>query len=285
MARRFAKQAGVTQKDFRPMLEVELALFVLAEFAPGESAKDAWALVSGYDFRRAEHRLGQIPAAIRWLLEPVKPEHDWARRLAQYQVFAQQARMFDVPDSAQPSVRRQLAGGAEREDQYRELLAALPPHHVEDPLIAELGVRHRVRRTGHSVVIPAEIVVKRPPRHRPLRARKIFTFTWSDLRKTAMSMDAHDHKCWCDNKWLERIEDLELVVGRQVTAKRLQLKDLLQVVGMPAVGKTTLIVVASVLASRRKHHVTVVLGDVVSVLTARSVGGQRDAISGNGVGS
>ena len=52
-------------------------------------------------------------------------------------------------------------------------------------------------------------------------------------------------------------------------SKKLPLQDLVHVVGMPAVGKTTLITVAAVWAGaepQRRHTLTVILGDVVAVL-------------------
>lgn len=159
MARRFAKSAGVTQEALRPILTVELTLFALTQLAPGEPAKDAWALASGYDFRRAGHTVGPLPPSLRWLLEPVKSEHNWKRALGNYRTFAQQARMFDVPDSDLPPVPRPLVGGAEREQCYRDLLDALPAHLPEHPPVAEVGFRHRVRRTGNSVVIPEGVAL------------------------------------------------------------------------------------------------------------------------------
>ena len=148
LIQRIARDERVPKKELHAMLCVELGLFALQELAPGEAAKDVWALLTGYDFRSPDRMRSDLPGSLRWLLEPLKSEHDWRRAVTQYRGLPQQLRMFDIVDLDAPAVAREVGGRAFREERYRAELVRLPAHRTEDPAVAESGKRHRVRRTG-----------------------------------------------------------------------------------------------------------------------------------------
>jgi len=62
------------------MIAVELGLSALVDTAPGEAARDAWALLSGYDFR-ASDRAALLSSSLRWLIGELKSERCACRKL------------------------------------------------------------------------------------------------------------------------------------------------------------------------------------------------------------
>ncbi|MEV5989206.1 hypothetical protein AB0L85_30165 [Streptomyces sp. NPDC052051] len=272
--KRAAKSNGLGRVDVRLVASVELGLFALESWASGAAAGDAWALMNGYEFRTREQRAVASSDALRWLVSELKSQSDWSKALQSYQALPEMLRMFDVKDpSRAPERRGSLAVASEREQVYVQALAALPEHRELRVSVAEEGVRYRMGRADASVVVPEGMTPLPAQRHRAARRRKKVTLRWSALTATADLMDAVDARLGLRNNWRGRIDDLYLLVrhsdGRLRKSKRLVLADVMHVVGMPAVGKTTLITVAAVWAGaepHRRHTLTVVLGDVVAVL-------------------
>ncbi|MEW2558494.1 hypothetical protein [Streptomyces griseorubiginosus] len=272
--KRAAKSNGLGRVDVRLVASVELGLFALDSWAQGAAASDAWALMNGYEFRTRDQQAVASSAALRWLVSELKSQSDWGKALQSYQALPEMLRMFDVKDPSRPAERRgSLAVVWDREQIYAQALAALPEHRELRVPVAEEGVRYRMGRTDASVVVPEGMTPLPAQRHGARRRRKKVTLRWSALAETADLMDAVDARLGLRNNWRGRIDDLYLLVrqsdGRLRTSKKLVLADVMHVVGMPAVGKTTLITVAAVWAGaepHRRHTLTVVLGDVVSVL-------------------
>ena len=267
-----ATQAGMNAKHLPRMITAELALYALHEWAPGEAAKDAWALLIGYDFRPPSARRRPLPSALRWLLIGFKSEHDWLAALAEYSAVPEVLRMFHIRDIDSPPVPRPLTAGAGRATAYPRALASPPAHKPSEQQAAEPDTPYTLPRGDRTVVFPRDLI---PPALRPhnlTRKRHRLTLRWSALEATARFMDAADKQRGEKRDWLVRIRDIRLKVdkaGQLRDGRALALRDLVHVVGMPAVGKTTLITVAAVWAARTRspHRLTIVLGDVMAVLT------------------
>ncbi|WP_037622863.1 hypothetical protein [Streptomyces aureus] len=272
--KRAARSNGLGRVDVRLVASVELGLFALESWAAGAAAGDAWALMGGYEFRTREQRAVASSAALRWLVSELKSQSGWGKALRSYQALPEMLRMFDVKDPSRPPERRaSLSVVSDREQVYAQALAGLPEHRDLRVAVAEEGVRYRMGRADASVVVPEGVTPAPARRHLVGRRRKQVTLRWSALTATADLMDAQDVRLGLRNNWRGRIDDLYLLVrqsdGRLRKSKKLVLADVMHVVGMPAVGKTTLITVAAVWAGaepHRRHTLTVVLGDVVAVL-------------------
>ncbi|MEV7676482.1 hypothetical protein [Streptomyces sp. NPDC088752] len=253
---------------------VELGLFALESWAVGAAAGDAWALMGGYEFRTRKQREVARSAALRWLVSELKSPSEWDKALRSYQALPEMLRLFDVKDPSRPPERRgSLAVASDRDAAYAQALAALPGHRELRVPVAEEGVRYRMGRRDASVVVPSGMTPAPSQRHRAGRRRKKVTVRWSALEVTADRMDAVDARLGRDNNWRGRIDDLYLLArqgnGQLRRSRKLTLVDVMHVVGMPAVGKTTLVTVLAVWACaepHRRHALTVVLGDVVAVL-------------------
>jgi hypothetical protein len=269
--RKPARSNGVTSSGLRRMLAVELGLFALAQAAPGESAGDGWALLFGYDVRRPGHSSAALlPGTSRWLIAELKSESDWTEALEAYRAIPGHLRLYDVPDPALPPALQVPSHAVNRAVDYAAALAHMPEHLVREVYPALAGVEYQLAGSGgRSVVIPPEAVPPPIAGHDLTRARKTLKFTFGGLEKTADSMDTVDQAAGRDCNWRGRIDDLKMHLRRRRglrPARRLTLDDVVHLVGMPAVGKTTLITVLAVDASRRDHTMTIVLGDVVGVL-------------------
>ncbi|TKG59284.1 pPIWI_RE_Z domain-containing protein [Prauserella endophytica] len=269
--RKPAQTAGLSSAQLTEMLAVELGLFALAECASGSPAGGAWSLLFGYDFRQPHHRAAsQFPQSLRWLIGELKSERKWVEALKRYRAVPDHLRLFDIIGVDQPPQLRPVSVAANREDAYRRALAAWPAHRDLDAQLAEAGARYSAPRIDRCIVIPAEALPARSAKpHRRSRKRRRILLRWAGLETAAREMDGIDQQQNRDNAWYQRIRDLRLHARTSRGLRRqrsLRLEDIVHLAGMPAVGKTTLLIVAAVWAAKRGYTLTLVLGDVVSVL-------------------
>jgi hypothetical protein len=268
--RKPAEAAGLSAGQLTEMLSVELGLFALTQCASGQSAADVWALLFGYDLRPPHCSGTPLPESLRWLLAEYKAEHSWSKALSKYRTIPDHLRLFDVISANQPPQLRPVSLAASRSDAYRAAIGGWPPHRPLDSKLAQADTRYGAPRIDQCIVVPAGALPARPAKaHRLGRKRRQLTLRWAALEATARDMDRADHAQGLDNDWQGRIRDLELHVNSAGGLRRqrsLPLEGLVHVTGMPAVGKTTLLLVACVWAARHDRTLTVVLGDVVSVL-------------------
>ena len=132
-----------------------------------------------------------------------------------------------------------------------------------------------------TVDIPQELIFLPPVNHdlTPRSQRQAITVTWEDLLETASWMDsilypeiiASGDESKLKLTWNHRISRvvLELVGedGRSlILSKTLTIEGLIKLIGMVSYGKSTLMIVLSVLLARRGLNVTIVVGDVIAAL-------------------
>jgi len=268
--RKSADAAGLPAGQLTEMLGVELGLFALTQYAPGQPAGHVWPLLFGYDFRPPQYRGTPLPESLRWLIGEFKPEHRWSAALARYQKIPDHLRLFDVAGADHPPTFRPVSVAAGRTDAYRDAIGGWPPHRTAGSELAQADTRYSAPRIDQCVVVPAAALPARPAQaHRRRRTRRPLLLRWAAIEAAAREMDRIDHAQGLDNNWHQRICDLELQVNAPAGLRHqrsLRLDDVVHVAGMPAVGKTTLLIVTCVWASQHGYTLTVVLGDVVSVL-------------------
>ncbi|MGW0731628.1 pPIWI_RE_Z domain-containing protein [Streptomyces sp. NPDC002851] len=271
LLRKPAQEAGVGESALRRAVMVEFGLYALSAWEPEAAAIDGWAILKGFDFRPHGSRKPEVNDSVRWLIGELKKDQDWFEALAAYEEFPEHLRLFAIKAPEVPPVRRELSTARERVEVYAEALSGPPPHRREPTRLAEAGkpyvftvggVRHRVR-------LPHWLIPSPIAGHASGRCRRRVRVNWSSLLATAKRMDAADSRegRYCD--WYGRIHDLELHLrGARglCKARRLTIEDLVQLVGMPAVGKTSLLTVLAVWAAQHKYTLTLVLGDVLAVL-------------------
>ncbi|MDI3384618.1 hypothetical protein QIS99_00030 [Streptomyces sp. B-S-A8] len=266
-----ARQAGISLESLRRAIAVEFGLYALSMWAPETAARDGWALLKGYDFRPHSALGFRTNSSVRWLIGELKKDQDWHEALEQYEAFPEHLRLYTIKDSARPAVRRELTHARDRVDAYAKALSGPPKHQLQSIDLAEPDVVYRFTVNGeeHRLQIPRWLIPEVQRGHGEGRKRRGITLTWSALMKTAASMDSSDASQGRSNNWHGRVCDLQLRLrksGRLRPARRLTIEDMVHLVGMPAVGKTTLLTVFAVWAARRRHTLTLVLGDVIAVL-------------------
>ncbi|WP_055553134.1 hypothetical protein [Streptomyces kanamyceticus] len=264
-------QAGVAKQELREALEMEFALYALSVWEPQAAARDGWALLRGFDFRPHSGDTPETNGSVRWLLSSSKKEEDWQERLATYAEFPEHLRLFEVKEPAEPPVMRELSLCRERHSLYAKALAGIPAHKTKQATLAAADVAYTFTAGGttHRVRLPESIIPSPGLQHTP-RQRRRMRPDWPALLATAKDMDALNLKQGrkpCN--WYGRIRDLQLHLrgphGLR-RAQRLQIKELVHLAGMPAVGKTSVLTVLAVWAAQHGHTMTLVLGDVIAVL-------------------
>ncbi|MGW7064035.1 pPIWI_RE_Z domain-containing protein [Streptomyces sp. NPDC054904] len=266
-----AQEAGASEAELRRALTVEFGLYALSVWAPQAAARDVWALLKGFDFRPGEGGAPAMNSSVRWLIGELKKDQDWYEALEAYGEFPEHLRLFIVKDSGCPPVQRELSDGWERLAAYAEALARAPEHRREPVRLAEPETTYTFSADGtrHRVHLPRWLVPSPCAGHAGLRRRRQMKFNWASLLATARKMDAVDAAAGRHCNWYGRIRDLQLHLrgprGLR-PARRLHIEDVLHLVGMPAVGKTTLLTVLAVWAAGHRYTMTLVLGDVIAML-------------------
>ncbi|MEV6683808.1 hypothetical protein AB0N28_00400 [Streptomyces sp. NPDC051130] len=266
-----AQEAGATEAELRRALTVEFGLYALSVWAPQGAARDVWALLKGFDFRPAGADAPGMNSSLRWLIGELKKDQDWYEALEAYETFPEHLRLFVVKDRGCPPVQRLLSDGPERLEVYAEALARPPEHRREPVMLAEAETAYTFSADGtrYRVRLPRWLVPSPCAGHGGRRSRRRMRFNWASLLATAKKMDAVDAAAGRHCKWFGRIRDLQLHLrgphGLR-PARRLRIEDVLHLVGMPAVGKTTLLTVLAVWAAGHRYTMTLVLGDVIAVL-------------------
>ncbi|MFF2192074.1 hypothetical protein [Streptomyces sp. NPDC058157] len=262
----------MSEPALKRAVAVEFGLYALETWAPRAASRDAWALLKGFDFRPHASAGAAMNNSVRWLIGELKKDQDWFRALDAYDLLPEQLRLYEVKDGLAPPVRRVLSTAPERLAIYAEALAGPPAHKSEPAKLADAETVYRftVNGSAHRVRFPRWLMPAPCSEHAHGRLRRPFRVNWASLIATAKRMDKSDRaagRASCN--WQGRILDLKLHLraGRGLKpARRLSVEEIVHLVGMPAVGKTTLLTVLAVWAARHRYTMTVLLGDVIAVL-------------------
>ncbi|MFB9831469.1 pPIWI_RE_Z domain-containing protein [Actinoallomurus acaciae] len=286
--------AAPTIKEFKELCaqgldyRVELGLHVMELVDPALRPIDGWTLFGGYPFGRAKGLLDdtryRVLRAARHHLASMHRREVWRSTLEAYLKLSERFREFSfAPDLTRPAVRLNPAKAPGRAAVYTHLISSMPPFTRSGLRPAQAGP-HRFKGQSfgwEDVVIPADLPVVAPPAMRlePVPGRSAFDEPVAALRTTARQM------AWLDSEkngagsskilddWETRFIRMQLsTIGgpddeRFHDADRLVIDRLLNLIGIPGVGKSTLRDIIAV------HAVTVldqravlVVGDVADAL-------------------
>ncbi|MEU1724778.1 hypothetical protein [Nonomuraea sp. NPDC005692] len=268
---------------------VELGLHVIELVNRQLAPIDGWPLFGGYPFSRArgivpsrpDDRLRQILRAARYHLESMHRREVWRSALQRYRQLPPRHRLYDFAESlAWPAVQREPSLAAHRLELYDALLSSAPPFTTSRITIAEPGPHLFHGRTSGAqyITIPEDLP---PPvdSRLPLEVqhlRKPFNQPVEALRQTAKKMADLDQSNEGQSKalrdWESRYLAMELSTlneesGRFAKADRLIVDGLLNLIGIPGVGKSTLRdILATHAVAELGQRVVLVVGDVAEAL-------------------
>jgi hypothetical protein len=262
-------------------LDTELVLTLLADHLPGFDPSYAWIVLNGHSFPA----LAMLPAVsqraiaiARLRLPELLGRRAWQRNLAQYKAIPKPYALYAIDGNSISLLETPVL--PERLDAMRGALSAPPLWEERKPKYAPEGrYRFYLDRDPHEVEIPRRVAALAPehvdliPRS-PL-ARAPLRFSFAELQETADWMDKVAPKgSAAEQSWGERIRDLQLaLVGPQglTPGTELIVNGLLHLIGMVGSGKSSLFMVLAVHLARCDQRVTLVQGDVASILRAQEV--------------
>lgn len=267
-------------------LDVELGLFLLKAVAPEERPEAVWTLLGGYPVAEAAGRTFDGPAqqmvrVARELLPTHRAPRDWTRLISRYQQVPEHVRGYLIAADRSGFTRRSPRVAPYRFEVYEQVLAALPAYRKEKVKFAAAGdyvVRSDQGETG--VRIPnwlpiAETCAKHDLESPPVR--RPFTVTRQQLQETAQWADGEEARLGLaqlglarPSNWAARLADatpmLRALDGRLVPADGLEIEGTFNLLGMVGSGKSTVMDLLSMHAARHDRRVTLIVGDVTTLL-------------------
>jgi hypothetical protein len=284
--------------EFRELQErgldyrVELGLRLISRVDENLSPIDGWTLFGGYPFAR-ELRFGRdtpgseidvLLRAARYHLEPMHRRAVWSSALLAYLRRTRRwHRLYDFPESLEtPATKEQPSLAADRTVVYDYLLTTDAPFVERRLKIAEPG-EHRFQGRQirvQSVTVPEGLPkpdkrgmnlglrADRTPFDEPIEALEETASRMAELDQTAVPGEFEKKP----DDWEGRFQSMDLFVRHAETdrfecAERLVIDGLLNLIGIPGVGKSTLrdILTAHAVAELGQH-VVIVVGDVAEAL-------------------
>ncbi|WP_137816574.1 hypothetical protein [Gandjariella thermophila] len=275
-----AEKHGIEPGTF---LDVELGVALLLRICPNEPVASAHELLSGYPFLEAlgvevDQAVRDSIAIARHLLGPLRTRRDWHTAITAYREVAEDIRGY-VIDAAGRAHQRDVTIAPTRFETYERTLAVPPALARRSVKRAAAGTYTTTARGRPvSITIPRELTSFPNPEAHELTThgdRDHLTFTWTELAETAAFLDRQEEVARIPQRdrgqWARRFTGLRLRVREGdefADADRLSIAGILHLIGMVGAGKSTLMMLLAVCAVRRRLHVTLVLGDVLSSLRA-----------------
>jgi hypothetical protein len=274
------------QPDVGELLDTELGLYALQTVAPGERPEAVWTLLSGYPIAEAAGQpvgaaARRVIRIARELLPARRAPQDWIRLISRYRRAPEHVRGYLIAPDGSGFTQREPRVAPYRFEVYEQALAALPAYRTERVRIAGPGdylVRSDRGETG--VRIPEWLPTPEPCAAHDLALppkRRCFTATREDLEATARWADRQEKRLGLSrlgldrpSRWAERLADTTLLLrapdGRLVPERTLKVQGTFNLGGMVGSGKSTLMDLLSIDAVRRDRRVTLVVGDVTTLL-------------------
>ena len=261
------------------LCDVELALTLVAEVCPLETAAVVPALlsgnpVSGLKPNQVTDHSRALLARARMLLR-CRGEMRWRGMLKSYNAESDLVRLYDSKDDGPPTLR-QISIHPERLGTYISALNSSPPYLERTLELASSGSYWFPLRGDdgrgtfewRSLSFTSEDIQGIPSSEaRPLqppRRREPLSIPWGALRETASWMDRKD-----DAGWVRRLDGMriDMRLDGHDEPQDLVLDGLFQLVGMVSSGKSTLMDIIAVWAAHSGLRIMLVVGDNVDVTT------------------
>ncbi len=285
-------QYGPIGMSAAQLLDVELVLTMLCRYLPAEPATEAWAVLNRYPFAAYT----QLPpegrralAVARRLAYWLSWQEKWRRTLENYLSLSPPYRLYDVDQKSGRIRPRVDAIMPERLDVIGDALERPPPRSLREARWADPG-RYRFyegkRRRVREVALPDWTArYRNEPFDRPNLAgsatRQLLRVPLEELRAEAAWMDkvAPPDSAAYGQAWAGRLRDLELravLDGTSLDDSASELAELIlngttHAVGLVGAGKSSLLEVLACYLARRGSRVTMVLGDVASLLRLHAI--------------
>jgi len=272
----------------RLIVQVELGLTLLEQVAPGEPAISVAALLSGYRYaipQFEEDANWQLIQNARFYLVRVRGKQ-WERAVKEYIDLPQVLRVysFDSVDSVPRLIPSSTAQN--RSQTYRRTLNHPPRHSNWTVKLAGAGRWFcKVSKEGNNPVeVPVDIpsavtAIADSPQAPPLIVHfredvrhPAVTVTFEELLNTAQEMDDKHPK----GNWYERLHNIELQLYDAeskdfLPGNVLKLEQLIHIVGLLNVGKSTLLEVLTYHFAKQGYRCALIVNDVVTAVRTASM--------------
>jgi hypothetical protein len=275
----------------RLIADVELALTLLRQVAPTEPASSVAVLLSGY---RLPHETLQndlnwqaVQQARFYLIR--HRGRRWERSLEEYTRLPESVRIYRLFGLNQVPCLIPSSTSPRRLEKYQQTLTRTPPHKEYSPKLATAGTWFcKVSQKEPSFVeipidIPTEVANLAPSPivrfHRTREARNPpKTARWQDLQLAAQEMDqrlaesGHAPENYVDRLRRIALEQYDSEFDDFRDGEVLQLEQLVHIVGLLNVGKSTLLeILIYHLAKQGKHRCALIVNEVVTAVKLASL--------------
>ncbi len=274
---------------FAKFCDIELGLYLLSQLVPGARADSLWVLLTGYQFPIPEshhwsEQQKRMLGNARHILTQFRGEFNWRKALECYRLVDERLRGYEIDAEFNQFSQRNVSIASNRSQVYANALTKrLPYSHKALRWVTEAALyKCESDRYQATVEIPEELIFQPPASHNLAgrTEREPIVVTWNELKETARWMDSilcpelveSEDESKRKQTWEYRLSRvaLELFEDGSVTLTRSQtltLSGLIHLIGMVSSGKSTLMIVLTVLlAIKYRLHVTIVVGDVINAL-------------------
>lgn len=269
--------------------DIELGLFLWEQISPGKDCSFFWVVLTGYQFATVTQNwtdeLRKSTAVARYYLRYYKSRRLWLKCLDDYIKVPERLRLYDISEVGLLT-RKQPSICADRPKFYERALQVCPPFTRKERKWAKPGrVYFWTDKSVDDVDLPPEWV-EDVENSSDNKKRQVLPKTrWTLEAKTKRTplkvslKELLETARWMDEKlaspeWYGLMERIHLETFDQEQLKAdtmLTLDGVCHLVGMLSSGKSTLMKILAVWASRRNLHVTIVVDNVASVLNIVSL--------------
>ncbi|MCT7953126.1 hypothetical protein NG798_25335 [Ancylothrix sp. C2] len=270
--------------------EVELGLTLLKEIAPEEAAISVSGLLSGYRFP-----VPFLQNDIKWLLVQkarfylVRHKGNrWERSLSEYIKIPESLRIYRLTDINQSPQLIPSSTYPRRGQLYRQTLSATPPHKKTKIKLANPGYWYA--KISHKGNAPTEVPINIPQAvshlasssqvsfHRTrTQENPAHTVTLDELLISAHEMDSQLAKSRYDpENYYSRLQGIALRLYDDKSddfspGYELKLEQLIHIVGLLNVGKSTLLEVLIYHLAKQGYRCALIVNDVVAAVRLASL--------------
>ncbi|MFC7328723.1 signal recognition particle [Marinactinospora rubrisoli] len=267
--------------------DVELGLTLMAALSPELTVADGWTVFGGYPFAQAKGLLheGQPDYAVkmallrvaRHYLWPMHRRRTWLHAIRRYEQLPSELRGYAITGDQRPPERLDPSIASGRWRVYAALLKAAPPYLDRSLPRARKG-RYAYRADGewHQITFPDDVPDVPMPAfdlaERRGRTRRPLVVPVDELQaiahEVAANPEVRDGHHWRTRLGRVALDVLDKESGEfRRDQQEFRIDELLHLIGIPGIGKSTLRDIITTWAVRRKKlRVTLVVGDVADVL-------------------
>jgi pPIWI RE three-gene island domain Z len=278
------------QRIAQLIVEVELGLTLLKEIAPETSANSVSALLSGYRFPVAF-----LQSDINWLMVQKarfylvrRKGNQWERSLSEYINIPEILRIYSLTDINQLPQLIPSSTYPRRQQLYRQTISATPPHKKTKNQLAKPGYWYA--KISHKGNAPIEVPINIPQAvsHQASSRQVSFhrtrtqdnsshTITLEELLISAQKMDSQLAESGYEpENYYSRLQGIALRLYDDKSDDfhpgcELRLEQLVHIVGLLNVGKSTLLEVLIYHLASQGYRCALIVNDVVAAVRLASL--------------